>query len=392
MTIKPFSPITSLTSYNISDNIRTEIMFSDNESTLYAMILRQEYDDLTKYFVLEKLKLTGYNNGTDYDYRIDLADYIKIVKQTDLNSLRVTSPTTINYELYNVPRNDCNMYLIISTIDPYTANSSIINTLSNGQKYILTSSIGLLTGDKIKKNIIFTDHNDYWISSMSSRAFMQDYVYTDAPFLIITPLNSGYTLDYVMFYDTNNNIVSNYGVNNQVITGSESIYKVILFVVPKNVSYVIISESLNGTSFGFRQRILKGCAKGSYLYYSNNFILDNMCFEARKEDIVNIERTEIKIADKTKNLKVVKTDKISQNTGLIYDIEKLKRLTISPVVFVPVFLNSSFTSYRLDTYLLDNSSYEGIATKKLSNRNYVLEFTKSKSDRVYSDFQNNFYE
>lgn len=135
MDVKSFSPIQDGVTYidtNSVDFTGTEYFFSDTNSRLYCLITRRNGDD-SDYSCLVYLRLEGYNNGTDYDYRINLSDYIF---QPNFN----INVTEVNeFYSFNIPNNNCEFNIMFDIEDfmhPDSAFVQYVNTYSNGYKYI----------------------------------------------------------------------------------------------------------------------------------------------------------------------------------------------------------------------------------------------------------------
>ena len=140
MIVKSFSPIQSGTTY-IETNSElfagTEYFFSDDNSRLYCLITRRNcFEANNNYYLLGYLRLDGYGNGTDYDYRIDLSNFI-------MNPHYDVSVSEIdNFYSFVMPSN-CNVFnVMFSTNDMLsdTGFTQYVSGYTNGILYIEDSS------------------------------------------------------------------------------------------------------------------------------------------------------------------------------------------------------------------------------------------------------------
>lgn len=137
MTVKDFSPIQSDTVYidpNSNDYLGSEIYFSDSNSILYCLITREKEDG--DFYLMNYSILNGYNNSTDYDYRIDINNYIWNPH------LDIFIEDNIDFYSFELPLNHSNFSIMIGTTDFMLESGfiSYISTLSNGEMYITNIS------------------------------------------------------------------------------------------------------------------------------------------------------------------------------------------------------------------------------------------------------------
>lgn len=146
MIVKSFSPIQAGTTYidpNSSSFNGTEYFFSDEYPKIYCLITRQNGDEyilsgstyVRNYYLLAYLKLEGYNNNTDYDYRIDLDKYI-YTPHYNVKVNQIVSGGT--FYSFTLPENFSNFNIMFNRSDfmSQTGFTQYVNTLPDGVMYI----------------------------------------------------------------------------------------------------------------------------------------------------------------------------------------------------------------------------------------------------------------
>lgn len=377
MTIQTFSPLkTSTTTYYLNEPTSFksgELMFNDSDSTLYAMILRRDYADPTKYFILENLKLDGFNNGSSYDYRIDLSNWIKITHP----DIKVTSALTPNVWYIETPDNRCLIKLLIGTTNPLTTNSSLITTLANGQMYIPTTSINSTIANKLIANWVFQDNLQAGLTTEKD-------IFAGGITSITLGLFNNIVLDYIYFYNAGGSVISDYSLTND-INSSDSVFKTLICKIPSNAVKLTISYRISGYENIVNKNIIKGCIQNSYVYYGTKSQIATLNCSGKCERIDNILREEIKTGNNSKLLKIEKETTYQQNTGLYLSEETIFDISLAP------FLTEIVSTTNQTKWLLTNETFEGFNLKKLGNRNFVLNLKKENTQERFTSFENTFY-
>lgn len=373
ISIKSFSPLqSSITSYYLNDNSfnGAELMFTDANATLNCVILRKSYAYPTRYYIIQSSVLTGYSNGTNYDYRIDLSNKIKIVHDD------VFLPTTIvgNYAEISVPINQCQLAVYLGTNDIMADLASSITTLSNGEKYTTTLPD---VGNEFFGSFTFFDYSNIGSNLRMSK------LYTNSIFTIEILHNTIQKLYSVGFYDSSNNIISGYG-SIGIVSPSTTANKIILMQVPSNAVKVVTDSGFYGGQYV--EAINKsGCATNQYMYFGNSNVINNLYCTAKREKTEEVTREYVKFSDRQKPIRIKKQVLYNQNVG--YSITENEIFALSTTPFV-VEYNASF-GYEI--YNIDNSTFEGQNTKNLADKNFVLTLKKDNEDRRYTSFSPNFY-
>ena len=376
MTDKPFSPIKSsdvqILTINSSTYKGAEWMFSDSRPFLNVMILRSDANTIITsepYYIIDIIEMVGFNNGTDYDYRIDFSNYIKM-----------KYPSTITMSGYSQHVNvidldyfGSNIMMCASTGDPLVENASLITTLSNGQMFVNNTS---LLVNLVIYRFFMLDRN------YTQYIFIND-LYLNSKFIVNLGASYSYKVKNLSFYDSFNNLISDYGTSTE-IQGIDYKFRSVLFDVPTNAHKMIITTSWSDFDT-ITTKYVSDCAKNQYFFIDNYNSLSSIICTGKRETIYDVEKETIKISNKTKNLKIYRQKRYSQNTGLHYKEQDIYNLLVSPFIFEII------NNFWIVRYRLQNNSVEGYNTKKLSARNFVLDLARDNKQQIYVDFENNFY-
>lgn len=373
ISIKSFSPLqSSITSYYLNESSfnGTELMFTDANSTLNCVILRKSYEFPTRYYIVQSSVLTGYNNGTNYDYRLDVANKIKIIHDD------VFVPTTLlgTYAEISVPINQCQICVYLGTNNIIADIASATTTLSNGEKYTTTLPD---VGNEFFGSFTFFDYSNVGSNLRMSK------LYTNSIFSIEILYNTTQKLYSVGFYDSANNIISGYG-SVGIVAASTTANKVVLMQVPSSAVKVVVNSGFYSGQYVVSIN-RSGCATNQYLYYGNSNVINNLICTAKREKTEEVTREYVKFSNRQRPLSIKKQLLYNQNVG--YTITESDIFALSTTPFV-VEYNSTF---GYEVYNIDNSTFEGQNTKNLSDRNFVLTLRKDNEDVRYTAFSPNFY-
>ena len=374
ISIKLFSPLQSGTPdyfLNSDTYLGGELMFTNASSTLNCVILRKDYTNTGRYYILQSSVLTGYNNGTaNYDYRLDIGNKIKIVHDPDV-FIKYASTTAFAEIHANI--NHCSIYISLGTNDILSDMSASITTLSNGEKYV--TSLGDF-GNAFNDTFNFYDHS-------KQNLYISD-LYTNSNLAVVLDSTaSTYTITDVQFYDSANSSITGYGSDTDR-TSDEDYNTLYLFVVPPNAVKAIVSYTVSGTSYTIT-KTLKGCASNQYVYFGKTQTIDTLYCTGKREKIEEITREYVKFSGKQRPISIKKQVSYDQNVGHGITEDKIFDLSVAPFI---VEYNSS---WGYEIYNIDNSTFEGLNTKSLSERNFVLTIKKDNEDRRNTSFLPNFY-
>jgi hypothetical protein len=146
MIVKSFSPIQSgqtILDTSSDSYAGTQYFFTDSYPKLYCLVTRQlggEYvnsGNTGNSYLLGYLRLNGYNNGTNYDYRIDLSNYIFYTNQ-DYSFTNVNDVVT-----FNVKYNFSNFNILFDNRDVMglTGFTQYISSYADGIMYVTSVNL-----------------------------------------------------------------------------------------------------------------------------------------------------------------------------------------------------------------------------------------------------------
>ena len=373
MIIKDFSPIdtgTTLYFLNDPDFKGTELFFSDSNEYLYAMVLRSDPAYYLNYDVIKYFRMDGYWNGTDYDYRIDYENYIRIV-HSDIY-LNTTGDTYYS----DIQIANSVHYLLIDSNDfmQNTGFTQYINTKTNGDQFIYTTGItGSIAEVDFNYYCIFTDFEKY--------GYPIDYyqkAYKNSNFLIFM---AGTSLDYFKIYDINNNLIKNYATYVPAI--SSGYYRIAYFYIPKN-AYKIEFRYNYYTTNTVTKYVENECISNNYLFHGTDYAIDSINFTGKRNKVENTILQTINYGKRTKNVNIYLQSKYIQNTG--FNITETEYFNIAKAPYIFEISGGTITEW-----MIDENTFEGNNTKTFEGRNIQLNLTKLKQTERYTGFSNGFY-
>lgn len=365
ISIKSNSPLQTTAPTVVIGSANNELWFTSSASTLYTAILRYNID--TTYTILTSNVLRGYDNATNYDYRVNLNNYIKIQHNTP------TYVTGSNYGYIATPITDVQskIYVLVATTDLLTTNSAYIGTKSNGEKYVTTANMASVTASELKQEWTFQNYADFTFN-------IDDKLYRNSKFLITIGNNASYVIDYVKFYDSSNNLIGTHGYT--APTGATTTLVSMFADVPDNASYV--KYKLNGGS-EVTKYVEPVCATNQYFYF--NDIISSLTCTAKRELVRSAEKQSVQIGNVTKTLAIKYTDKYTQNTGFFLNQQNILDIVSTPYLF-------EVSGSAINKYLLDDTELSGYNTRRLSEKNDTITLKSDTVSTRYTSFQNNFYD
>lgn len=379
MTIKTFSPLQSTTTeyyVNSSTYNGAELMFDDSNSNLNLLIFRQDFDNPTRHYVLSYNSLNGYYNGSGYDYRIDFSNYIKIVHSNAF------IPTTASYlkALVNIPPNQCNITIYIGTNDILTDLEPYLTTLGNGEKYLTTFPGISLPGVLLHDNFVFYDQG--------KQSLYTSELYTNSDFMVLLDNTaSTYVIDYVRFYDSSNTLITGNGTETDIAYNPNYI-KMNLFMVPDGAYKVEVGFRISGT-LDTITKYVKGCAINQYFYYGTTHMVEALYCTGKREKIENVTKEYLKYSSKNNAIRIKKQTTYQQNVG--FSLTESQVFDLSTTPFLVEYTSTHPNEATTVLWNLNNETFEGYNTKRLSEKNFVLNLTKQNEQIRYTSPNINFY-
>lgn len=404
MNIKSFSPLKgNVVDYDLNtSDFGSEFFFSDNNSSLYIMILR--YNGVN-YEVISYQHILGNSNDVDFDYRIDMNNYIKIV-HTDVKSNTYFTDVSNLMTIYNgsttpcyfnktrpfrteMIEPSCYTYLLVNSSDFYDSymNSGYITTQSNGN-VIVPNLTNVLNNVNYNYNFNFYDYSNY-LDYNNNNYSVPDTIYPGG-FLPIL-LAPGASIGAIACYNDTNNFWFSYSSNNSGF--SFNTLSTVYFWIPNDTTR--IEFQIDGDIF--TKYTVKYNISSQLFYFGVENPIDTIGFIGKTE---RLETNTKRIIDFGKRKRVVKYDishKLQQNTGLFLADKDIFNLVKSPYILtIDAYsdLNGTFYStghLNIEEYILDDSTFEGFNTKTFSNKNIILNMTKKVSDRLYTAFDTSFF-
>jgi hypothetical protein len=371
VTIKTNSPLQSGdTTVVLSDKLN-ELWFTESSSTVYAVILRKnsagDYDVLTQYL------LKGYNNGTNYDYRVNLDNHIKI----EYNDLTFNSTSYGGYVA--VPEIDLRSrnFILLSTVDILAANAAIIVTRTNGTKYVTNANMSAWTSLTYASVWTFQHFPDFIINAPTK-------AYVGSHFIFNLGLSTGYIVDYLKFYNSAGTELSGGWVN---AGGHGALYTTVFTLVPDTTYSIKYRYTINSVQQSEVTLLVSGCAKNQYFYFGESSVypIADLTCTGKRETIRSRTNKSLLNGGITKIYEMAIDESYEQNIG--FNLSESNYLDVINSPFICELVSSTFNHY-----LLQAEQLRGYNTRKLSERNDVLTLTKRNSEIKRISIRNNFYD
>jgi len=319
-TIKYNSPIkvtTGTLNLNNSD-FSSKLFFDSSVSTYNYIIIRDNY-------VIAKGILSGYNNNTNYDYRFDFNDFIKIDNQNEiiLNNIDLSGCMTFDSKC------SCNLSLLIDTTDIISQNITAghLVLLSNGQ-------VSLVGGHTIEQLICDNLFNYKFIDKDDDSVYKFETIITKTQdtFISIT-IYSGYTFSYSLQYV---NITPTEISNSELSVTAGYDRKTFLINTsnPANLfNWTIYNSDTEQTLISDSWVLSPTNCYNQWYFYNPNGTFDTIKTTGNLNEISNITKDTIKVGDKIINTNIVNNKQIKQNTGFSLTDSQIKGLIYSPYIY-----------------------------------------------------------
>ena len=337
ISINSRSPIQSTTGtiYTNADNPTLELFLEDTSASItkYSIIRKED----GRYKVIFTGTSSGFNNGTNYQWRFDFEKFIRY------NKLETTVTHDDSYFGYILGNNNCELTLALGDI--LVSSAAILELKTNGEIWIES---GYTPADltATKYSYTFIDRSD------STGYFKPSMIYPGTWYPVI--VYSG-TIFYSIY--TSDGLVKNDGVFLE--TGYN--YKIGFIKIPENV--VRVEFNYNGTGLPTLYPTI-GCIEPIY-FMGNNGAFDVMYCSGVNNNKNVVERENIKIGKSIVVTKQETQKQIIQNTGLGISSAQLYNLLSSPLVY-------KVENNNLQEYELETSEFGGYNGVTFGNRNVEL--------------------
>lgn len=417
MNILPNSDIQSTTDrvYLNNKDSGTELFYTSNFDEQYYFLMREEE-------VIASGVMKGYKEGTEYNYRFDFANFIKIYNQdikphTTLDSFgsyRFEGDNTCSLYLYisNIERIESNIFngVLIEdedgtvrlnsaefTYEDIVHNSKSLVTFVDGaitdydtlgyelQYRVETAPVvergGYMPITLYRNNILqyeFIDEND-------STIFKSDYIRKG--FENPTPgLNDGYILTESDGF-TLSEIENFIALEDGMLDLSDRIgYMVVMLKIPNDCKILkldLYTKESTATNLPSLDRNTKKTllfeatdkCHTPYYFWNDNGAYDTIYCSGVANKVVDVDKTYINLNGKQMPIKIEYQESIKHNTGLSLKQEQIYSLIKSPQVDMitegPVH----------NIYNIELESFEGYNGINLSDRNIELILSKPRKSR-----------
>ena len=349
MTILNTSPIPSMYEeelYLNDSSFIPKLFFTDTNTKLCYFIMRNDK-------VITQGVLQGHNNGTNYDYRFDFSNYIKIDNQ---ETISLTGNST-NYQFNG--NNSCELYFVYSTTDFTLVNTNI----SNGNLTLLSTGEVILTSGKTIDDIVCTEYGYFkFIDAIDSfnniligtagkayfGQFMPIISYTDEVKIRIQTTS---LVSYVYMYKN-----TNYD------------YRGCLLFVPVDCQNIWIQFKVGSNYIDKYLLYPEQNCSTPYYFFNENGMFDAIYCEGTANEVDTITRTSLTVGKKQIQTGINIQKQIKHNTGFNITQSQMYSLMKSPLVYK---LEGSI----LKEYVISNNSFDGYNGKKLSGKNIELILT-----------------
>lgn len=349
MTIINTSPIPSLYEEELYLNDSTftpKLFFTDTNTKLCYFIMRNDK-------VITQGVLQGHSNGTNYDYRFDFSNYIKIDNQQTIK----LSGNTTNYQFNG--NNSCGLYFVYSTTD-----FSLVNTnITAGNLTLLSTGEVILASGKTIDNIVCTEYGYFkFLDQIYGPSNIEIGTAKKAYFEQYLPIIS-YTDEVKIRIETSTLVSYVYMYKNAAYD-----YRACLLYVPIDCKNIWIQFKV-GSNYLDKYLLYpyKLCAT-PYYYINDNGIFDAIYCTGIGNEIDTITKTNLTVGNKQIQTGISIAKQIKHNTGFNITQEQMYSLMKSPLVY-------KLYNGTLKEYVIANTTFEGYNGKKLSGKNIELVLT-----------------
>lgn len=347
-------------------------------------------------------KLEGYLNNSLYNYRFNFDKYIKISQN---NEQEIDRSIKASYILRTNKGNKdySSLFFGLSNTNIIDINTTDKYIDENGEIYIkLTNSYDFIS----KYDFIFLDVSYGNITvDFSKLVPLTNNIYFYKNTWVSFSVPSPVTSDYVVgLYDVNNNkIVTNitgltYPDDNSGVTYIQYNNYIFLYV-PENCEYIKIELPNTNNIYKYYTKCPPKNLNCFY-YYNLNGSLDVLYTEGTL-NIIDLTSKKYLTSGNNKFVYSIETTKqLKVNTGYKLTENEIRSLMKSPYIFHnsnerlydPNDSNPTYGYPVLNSYTLDNNTFDGYTGKKLSERNIELVLNEDKTYKRKSNFKLGFFD
>lgn len=394
MVIQSFSQVKGSGSYYLNaTNFDSRLLFSDTNAALNYAVIRYDYDD-SKYKVIANGRLEGYSNNTDYDYRFDFENYIRIEHYKTLNLDKFNSRNDIQYQ--SLPKYMSRISLVLYTGNILTANAGKITKQANGEYW--------LNAGQTPSSLVYTYEYDYKFYDKSTNTlnpvttspliynegWLPVTVYSSTvPTTIVTKDSSNITIETINLYST--------------IEGVATVY--LIYIFPTYATVEI------GTTSVLKRFKPLNCESNRLYYWNIDGALDVIYSDGNTHSVSTVNKEYVRIGNNKLPVKINIENQLKVNTGFKLAQEQIYGLIKSPFLFelyknapdenllyeklAGIFFkleDGSALKTLTKRWLLDTNSFEGYVGSNYSERNIELVLTEEKVSKRLTNIDLDFYD
>lgn len=355
ITILNNSPIKSATGtlYINTPNFDSRLFWTSEEDKLYYAVIREE-------IVIASGLLNGYDNGTNYSYRFDFDNYIKINNQESIVFTATGTTGTLMFSGNNS-----------STISLLLDNSNVITTnlATSGLTQTMSGTI-IVSDGYVPSGLTYDSYFEYkfWDKTSGNDILFETIsTYSKNSYYPVTVYNgtvnglakqAGYDYTVYMFYMSG----TTFSVN--AINGSS--------VTIKNITVPTTNSCYN-----------------DWYFWNLNGTFDSLHCKGNANEVDTSTKSSLKNGNKTIYTKITIQKEIKQNTGFGLTEAQLYALVSSPLVY-KITYNSTLSTVK--EYEINTNAFNGYNGLKLGERNIEVSFMDPKVYQRKTNYTSTFFD
>lgn len=337
ITILNNSPIKSTTGtlYTNDPNFDSRLFWTSDETKLYYAVIREE-------IVIASGLLNGYDNGTNYSYRFDFNNYIKINNQESIVFTATGTTGTLMFSCNNS-----------STISLLLDNSNVITTnlTTSGLTQNMSGPI-IVSDGYVPSGLTYDSYFEYKFWDKTAGA--------DILFESISTYSKNSYYPVTVYNGTVNGLAKQAGYD----------YTVYMFYLSGTTFSV---NAINGSSVTLKNITVSttNTCYNDWYFWNTNGAFDSLHCKGNNNEVNTATKTSISNGNKTIYTKIAIQKEIKQNTGFGLNASQMYALVSSPLVY-KITYNSSLSTVK--EYEINTNSFGGYNGLKLGERNLEVSF------------------
>ena len=355
ITITNNSPIKSTTGtlYTNDPNFDSRLFWTSEEIKYYYAVIRDR-------IVIASGLLNGYDNGTNYSYRFDFNNYIKINNQEDILFTATGTTGTLMFS----GNNSSTISLLIDTTNVVTQNIA-----SSGLTQNMNGTISLSTG--VATTGLTAD-------KLFEYKFWDKTAGADILFETISTYSKDSYYPVTVYNGTVNGLSKQAGFD----------YTVYMFYMSGTTFSV---NAINGSSVTLKNITVPttNTCYSDWYFWNTNGAFDSLHCKGNNNQVDTITKNSISNGNKTIYTKIAIQKEIKQNTGFGLDASQMYALISSPLVY-KITYNSTLSTVK--EYEVNTNSFNGYNGLKLGERNLEISFMDPKKYERKTNYTTTFFD